>query len=357
MDIEEKVKLVQRPPTVEVVTVEELKELFETCTHPRHYIGFEISGLAHLGTALMTAFKVKDFLAAGCKCMIFLADIHSWINKKLGEDLEAIKRIACSYFIHAFKSCGLEPGSNLEYILASEVYDNDYWIKVISVAKRMTLSRAKRTLTIMGREHSESLDLASYIYTPMQVADIFHLNVDIAHSGMDQRKAHMLAREVAPKLGYRKPIAVHHHLLMGLKSTRKAGYEMSIADLKMSKSVPESCVFIHDSPEEIRRKVRGAYCPPRDAENNPVMDIIHYIVFHEFKVFHIDRPAKYGGPVEFESFEELKQAYEKGEIHPLDLKNALAEHLIKILEPCRRYFENKMDLVEEVKSLMTGKVE
>ena len=50
----------------------------------------------------------------------------------------------------------------------------------------------------------------------MQAVDIHSLNVDIAHAGMDQRKIHMLVREIFPKMKWRVPVAIHHKLLPGL---------------------------------------------------------------------------------------------------------------------------------------------
>lgn len=58
----------------------------------------------------------------------------------------------------------------------------------------------------MGREmDSRNLEAASTFYPCMQVADIFELQLDVASAGMDQRKAHVLARDVAEKLRWRKP--------------------------------------------------------------------------------------------------------------------------------------------------------
>jgi len=50
VDAERRLELVERPPTEEVVTREELRELLETSERPRHYIGLEISGPLHLGS-------------------------------------------------------------------------------------------------------------------------------------------------------------------------------------------------------------------------------------------------------------------------------------------------------------------
>ena len=111
----------------------------------------------------------------------------------------------------------------------------------------------------------------------------------------------------------------------------------------MSKSQPETCVFIYDSPEEIKQKIRKAFCPEKTVEFNPILDICKYIIFRERKTFTIERPAKFGGTMEFQSYQELETAYKLGNLHPQDLKNAVAQELSGILEPARRYFENNKE--------------
>ncbi|MGC9346067.1 MAG: tyrosine--tRNA ligase, partial [Candidatus Bathyarchaeales archaeon] len=56
--------------------------------------------------------------------------------------------------------------------------------------------------------------------------------------------------------------------------------------------------------------------------------------------------AKYGGTIELQSFQELETVYKRGDLHPQDLKNAVAEELAKILGPVRRYFENNREARE-----------
>jgi len=97
LDITEKVELIERPPTEEVVTHEELVELFKTTSSPKHYIGLEISGFLHLGSLISTGFKINDFVKAGVNCTIFLADWHTMINDKLGGDWETITKVSKYY--------------------------------------------------------------------------------------------------------------------------------------------------------------------------------------------------------------------------------------------------------------------
>ena len=109
------------------------------------------------------------------------------------------------------------------------------------------------------------------------------------------------------------------------------------AEFKMSKSKPENTILVHDEPEAIKAKLRKAYCPARVVEFNPVMEIAKYILFaRPGFVLHVDRPTKYGGPVDYYNYEDLEKDYVEGKLHPLDLKNAVADALAKLLEPVRK---------------------
>ncbi len=345
MDVETRLELALRPPTQEVVEKDELRALFETKREPVHYIGLEISGMLHVGSLLLNGFKINDLKNAGCRTQVFLADWHSVINSKLGGDWEKI-RAAAKYYEEAFRFfC---PG--VEISLGSELYhENDgYWKDVVAFSKNLTLKRATRCLTIMGRNENETLDLAKYFYVPMQGVDIKHLGVDIAHAGMDQRKIHMAAREVFPKMGWKKPVALHHYLLSGLTEPPKAsgeGKEDEVYESKMSKSKPDSAIFIHDSPVEIRRKMAKAYCPP-SAEKNPVLEMARFVAFREEgAVLEVERPQKFGGDVVFDSYAALEKAYLEKKLHAMDLKNAVGSALDAALEPVRAHFEKKPELL------------
>ena len=341
MDLERKVELVLKRPTEELVSLDLLKERLETGEQLSHYIGYEISGLLHIGS-LSTALKVKDLKEAGFKTQVFLADYHSWINKKLGGDLEKIKYVGLNYFKPFFEAMGIEAN----YILASEIYDEEYWKLVLQIGNSATLSRVKRSLTIMGRQESESNPASFIIYPLMQAADIFHLNVDIAHAGMDQRKVHMLAVDVAEKVGRKKPIALHTHLLPSLQASSR----MDTLEAKMSKSKATSAIFIHDSEEEIKNKIKHAYCPAQDLENNPVYEILKWVLIRDNEQeFTIERDKKFGGDITL-TMPEFEKLYKEGKIHPLDLKQFVANALIKFLEPARKLSQQpKMqEIIKEV---------
>lgn len=335
-------ELVERH-TEEVVTDEDLEDALDR-ENPTAYIGFEPSGTAHLGW-LICARKIRDLQEAGFDVTILLADWHAQINDKLDGDLDRIQ--ACGrYMEEAMTALGVR--EDADFVFASEwVDDADYWATVLRVAKHSTLNRIKRAMTILGREAKDAeLDYGKTIYPAMQVADIYYGDFDAALGGMDQRHAHMLARDVANNLDRRPPVAIHTPLLPGLT---EAGARMDAAEAKMSKSEPETGIFLHDEPDEIEAKLNDAYCPGGRVEDNPVLALLEMVVWPDLEPpFVVERPEDYGGNLSFDTFDEVEQAFDEGELHPLDLKQAVASELNAILDEVRAYFEANPEGLEEL---------
>lgn len=352
MTTDQKLHLITRN-SQEILTTEDLKKLIESETPLQHYIGFEISGMVHLGTGLISMGKIADFLKAGVKCKIFLADFHSYLNNKLGSDWEKIRWATENYFkqglIASLKCFGIGE-DKVEFITGKNLYENNliHWETFMEVGKHVTLSRNFRSISIMGKGQGTNVDMATLFYPPLQVADIFTMRVNLAHAGIDQRKAHVIARNVATKLRINPlknkngkviaPIAIHHNLIAGLEAPQKGDDEES---LKMSKSKPSSAIFVHDTPEEIRQKIQKAYGPPKIIEHNPLINWVQTLVFWgepngELK---IERPKKFGGSITYKSIDTLINDYQEGNLHPMDLKKAIGDWLITKLEPARKHFE------------------
>ena len=341
----------------EILVEEELRPLLEQSEKLRHYIGFEISGKVHIGSGLMSMRVIKELQALGVHTGVFLADWHSYINKKLGGDIQTIREVAVSYFKEAMIASALCVGadpSKIEFILADDVYNADFWMTTLDVASNITLSRGKRSVDIAGREVGDEMPIAILFYPPMQIADIFNMNIHLAHAGTDQRKAHVVARDITSKMRHKvitgpdgnpmKPIALHHHLLQGLAQPPtwpipEAQKREVLISMKMSKSRPDTAVFIHDSPEDIQRKVQKAFCPPNETRFNPIIDWVEHLIFPLRGTFQLKRSEQFGGHTTFETIDALKEAYTSSSIHPSDLKNATTEYLIDILLPARQHFE------------------
>lgn len=119
----------------------------------------------------------------------------------------------------------------------------------------------------------------------MQITDIKHLKVDAAQAGIDQRKIHMLAREVLPEIGYMKPVVAHTPLITSLQGEEG----------KMSSSIPNSLISARDSEKGVEKKIGKAFCPEGKVEGNPVLDIARLVVFPRVDKISVKRPEKFGG--------------------------------------------------------------
>jgi len=83
----------------------------------------------------------------------------------------------------------------------------------------------------------------------------------------------------------------------------------------------------------VRRKIEKAYCPPKVVDGNPIVEYAEHIVLPELGRLEISRPERYGGRVEVSDAGELKRMYSSGELHPADLKKAVAEAVVELLGP------------------------
>ena len=353
MDIEEKLSLVKQVGE-EIITEPELRSLFETKAHPIAYDGMEPSGKLHIAQGILRAVNTNRLTKTGIKFKFWVADWFAWANNKLGGDLEKIQTCG-KYMVEVWKSCGMDM-KNVEFLWSKDVMADDaYWKIVMNIARNTTVKRILRCSQIMGREESDALQASQIFYPCMQCADVFHLKADITQLGMDQRKVNVLAREIGPKLGFYKPIIISSHMLMGLGApTQTTGSAVDRAiELKMSKSKPETAIFMTDTEQEIKNKISKAYCPVKQVEENPILEYAKHIVCATSQVIKIDRPAKFGGAVEYESYDAIAKDYRAGKLHPADLKNAMGHYVNELVLPVRRHFEkNKKakELKKEVDS-------
>lgn len=368
MSEDQRIKLITKN-LEETLTENELKTLLEKNVPLVHYIGFEISGKVHLGQGLFTMMKIRDLQQAGVHTKILLADWHTWLNKKLDGTLATAKRLAREYFQQAMIASALCVGADpqkIEFVLGSDLYEkwgSEYWAMMVNVSKATTLARMMRSTTIMGRTESEISDSAMLIYPAMQSADIFALEVNLAHAGTDQRNVHVVARDAATTLGKTKPVAIHHHLLQGLSKPAiwpipEDNREEAIIAMKMSKSKPDSAIFITDSPEEIRRKIYQAFAPEGEIKFNPILDWTRFLIFYDqSSSLTIKRDQKYGGETIYHAYPDLEKDYLEKKLHPTDLKEAIGEWLVAKLEPARKYFEDpvRKKALEEIEQLTIKK--
>ena len=352
MNTDERVGLIKQVGE-EILTEEELRALLAKKKNPVAYDGFEPSGKVHIGQGLLRAINVNKMTKAGCTFIMLVADWHAWINNKMGGDLDKIHTLG-KYYEEVWKASGMDL-DKVKFVNCSKfVNDSEYWKKVVQVARATTIQRMLRCGQIMGRGEKEMQYAGQLLYPAMQAADIFQLKADICQLGMDQRKVNILARELGPKLGYHKPVAVHHHMLMGLKQppaqASQDPTERKIA-LKMSKSDPDTAIFMTDAVADVERKINNAYCPAKQVQENPILEYCKYIIFEKQKELVIKRPTKFGGDLRVKSYDELAKTFAAGKLHPQDLKKTVAEAINTHLEPVRKHFSKgkAKELLEKIK--------
>lgn len=311
---------------------------------PVCYDGFEPSGRMHIAQGVQKALNVNKLTAAGCVFKFWIADYFAQLNNKLGGDLEKIRTVG-RYFIEVWRACGMDM-ERVEFLWASEEIakrSTEYWTLVMDIARRNSLARIIRCCQIMGRSESDELSAAQILYPCMQCADIFFLRADICQLGMDQRKVNVLAREYCDmrKLPH-KPVILSHRMMPGLKQGQE----------KMSKSDPDSAIFMEDTEIEVNTKIKKAFCPPGVVEGNPCIEYLQYMVMPKLGGFSVDRRPEHGGSVHYAAFDDLARDYASGALHPSDLKPALARALNLILQPVRDHFERNPEarqLLEKVR--------
>jgi len=258
-----------------------------------------------------------DFEKAGFKVKVLLADVHSFLNRK-GSEEEIKKEV--ENWKKTIKAIGLKA----EIVLGSSFqFNKDYQMDVMRLAQASTIQRGLRSMQEIARDF-ENATISQLWYPLMQVADIKYLEADVAEGGLEQRKVHMIGKDMQ-KILQHPFIAVHTPLITSFKGPGQ----------KMSRSIPGTGVSVTDSPEVIEKTVKNAYCPEKIVQDNPILQIAKLIIFPRIKSFKIKRPAKFGGDIEVKNYAKLEEAYVKGKLHPLDLKNAVTKYLEEIIKPIR----------------------
>ena len=133
----------------------------------------------------------------------------------------------------------------------------------------------------------------------------------------------MFARENLPKLMYHARVEVMNPMIPGLIGK------------KMSASIPKTKIDLTDSEKDIKEKINSADCIEGDP-NNGVMAFLKYVIMvikeDKKEPFVVERHVKYGGNINFIDYKSIEEAFVKKELHPLDLKNAVAKEISELLK-------------------------
>ncbi|CUG92385.1 tyrosyl-tRNA synthetase, putative [Bodo saltans] len=341
----------------ECISEDDLKNLLLKKPNIRCYDGFEPSGRMHIAQGIFKAINVNKCTSAGCEFVFWVADWFALMNDKVGGELAKIRTVG-KYLVEVWNAAGMDM-KNVTFLWSSDEINQHagtYWKTVLDIGRRNSIARIKKCCTIMGKAEG-TLTAAQILYPLMQCADIFFLKADICQLGLDQRKVNMLAREYCDLIGRKlKPVILSHHMLSGLKK----------GQAKMSKSDPDSAIFMEDTREDVERKILNAHCPRVAQEanqtnedglgegsddKNPVLDYVECILL--------------GSPgssltvagVEYKSYKVLEAAFVDGTVDEASLKRAVIDGINALLEPVRLHFSSNAEaaaLLEQVKSFRKG---
>lgn len=311
------------------------------------YVGFEPSGRLHLGH-MLTAQKLKDLENIGMETTVLLADEHAYLNGKPSDvphekARDTISQVADMYEV-ALDAFGLDA----DIVRGTEFQlDNREYSKAVNDIQR-TVPENRLDAAVADVASGDSRSGGQLLYPAMQVADMYHLDVDVAVGGIDQRAIHMLARDFQP-LGRDesdKPVAVHTPII---------GVNVGDGE-KMSSS--GSAIEIYAEKDQIEEEVNSMYLSPQASQivdeydieasetvedekemiynASPVLQLIDHYALMRDEDFEIERPDKYGGDVSYDSRDRLLEDIRDGELHPADVKSGLSDLIFESFEGPRK---------------------
>jgi tyrosyl-tRNA synthetase len=325
MDLTKRFELIKRN-TVEIITEDELKKLLSLKKKPVVYLGTAITGRPHIGY-FVWVLKLADFLKAGFKVKLLLADVHGALDgtpwNVLEKRFDYYKKVITTMF-----ECVGADIKDIEVVKGSDFQmKKEYIYDLMKLSTHTTVhdaTKAAAEVVKMG----DNPKLSGILYPLMQALDEEYLEADVQYGGLDQRKILVFARENLPKIGYKSRIEIMTPIIPGLVGK------------KMSASDPKTKVDILDDEQIVTDKIKNAFCEAGVVEDNGVLaflkNVIMVIKQDNKESFVIERPAKFGGNISFKTYAELEDAFVEKKVHPLDLKAALAKDINILLHPARK---------------------
>jgi len=335
MDIKEKIELIKRN-CQEIVTEKELEDLLKKKKKPSVYLGTAITGTPHIGYFVWVS-KMADFLKAGFKVKVLLSDITGALDNTPWEVLDKRYKYYENVIPLMFESVGVDT-NDLEFVKSSDInLSKEYYLDLLKLSTITSLHDANKAASEVVKL-GDNPKLSGMIYPLIQTLDEQYLDVDVQYAGVDQRKIMMFARENLPKIGYEKRVEVMTPMIPGL-----IGKKMSASDAK-------SKVDLLDDEKTVIEKVKGAEMVTGDPDNG-VMAFLRYVIMvrkeDAKEKFVIKRPEKYGGDLEYSSYDEVEKDFAASKIHPLDLKNAVADEINDLLKPFRKNSKKLTELAKK----------
>ena len=247
-----------------------MSDIIETAAPKKRMLsGIQPSGDLHLGNYLGA---IKNWGARSdlYECFYFMADLHTISVRQNPADLRRRTLEQLAQYI----ACGLDPEKNTLFI-QSHVHQHAElgWVlncyTMFGELSRMTQFKDKSS------KHAENVNGGLFTYPALMAADILLYQPDLVPVGHDQKQHCELTRDVAQRFNgvYGDVFKIPEPYI---PETGARIMSLNAPDSKMSKSMPEGCVFLMERPEDIQRKFKRAItdsdtenCVRFDPENKP----------------------------------------------------------------------------------------
>ena len=221
--------------------------------------GIKPSGDLTLGSYL-GAVKTWAERADEYDCFYFMADLHAITVRQNPADLRRRTLEQLAQYI----ACGLDPEKNTLFV-QSHVHQHAElgWVlncyTMFGELSRMTQFKDK------SAKNAENINGGLFTYPALMAADILLYQPDLVPVGHDQKQHCELTRDVAQRFNsiYGDVFKVPEPYI---PETGARVMSLNAPDSKMSKSMPEGCVFLMERPEDIQRKFKRAITDS-DTEN------------------------------------------------------------------------------------------
>jgi len=317
---------VLRPDIIrEILAVRPLEIFWGTATTGRPHAAY-----------FVPAIKIAQFLRAGCKVKVLLADLHGFLDADKAP--EATLEYRAQYYERVIgallRAVGVEV-DNLQFVRGSSYQLTPSFSRdLLRLSKRISVHDAVKASSEIVKTMGEP-SMADGLYPMMQLLDEEYLGVDAEFGGIDQRKTFVLANDTITKaLGFKTRAHLMNPMVPGLSGG------------KMSSSDPKSKIDLLDDPATIHKKIAKAYCAPCEVEGNGILAFIQHVLLPYSQLQSLDGEAAISmllrdqaAPTIFTSFAEVTEAYAADRLTPQLAKKFVEEGLVQLNTSIRSDFE------------------
>ena len=280
------------------------------------------------------AIKIAQFLRAGCRVKVLLADLHGFLDADKAP--EATLEYRAQYYERVIGALLQAVGVGLENVQfvrgSSYQLTSPFSRDLLRLSKRISVHDAVKASSEIVKSTGEPV-MADGLYPMMQLLDEEDLDVDAQFGGIDQRKTFALANDSMHKaMGFKTRAHLMNPMVPGLSGG------------KMSSSNPKSKVDLLDDPATIHKKIAKAFCPQGKVEENGILAFIQHVLlpYSQLQSLH----GKTAGlsvvlkdqtePTVFRFFAEVAEAYTADRLTPQLAKQVVEEGLVKLTTSIRQ---------------------